>query len=191
MYKVWYLSLVLIFICSSVYAKEYYFRLDTGKVIVIVTSDDILLSEALVSGEFESSFTDSYPESTPIESISAESDFLSELLSLHTPELEEHISEPQNTNVIELINICSQPAIGEETFKYKCAIPSCKRKFKFGSHGGTAKKTKHHKTHFKPEFLESLNGQQVVCPYCYSSIAGILNAIIIHFSRYCPASGEK
>lgn len=187
MHKIWWLTLVLLLFSSSLSAKEYYFRLDSGVIILIVTSDDISLTEALASGEYESSFSSNFPESNHVENLPTD-DNLSELLGLHAISSVSHINQPQNSNVIELINICEQPVIGEEFFAHKCAIPTCKRRFESTRAVVPIKKTDHHRSHFTPEFLNSLKGQLVVCPFCHSSMTGILSVIIMHFSRYCPGS---
>lgn len=182
------ISLYLLFFCCFISAKEYYIRLPSGEIVAVSTAEDISLENAIISGAIEISFSTTNSDSVNnIEHI--DETLMSDLLS--ALEFSSASTHPLTSasNIIELINICPLPVAGEEKYKYKCSIPTCNRRFEFLSAGSNSKKSKHHKTHFKPEFLESLKGQLVVCPYCHDTMTGILSTIMIHFSRYC--SGGK
>ena len=178
--------LLLFFVCNFALAKEYYFRLSTGQIVIISTDDNVTLSEAIHSGDFESSFGNSLNGGTIIETQQADGDsLLNEILSLHTNSLTFQANSLEGNNVIELINICDSPIPSETSYPYKCAIPICMRRFISGATGGSSQRSAHHKTHFEPDFLKSLNGQIVICPFCNKQIDGLFRVIMLHFSKYC------
>lgn len=186
--KCW-LFLILFAFVSSLSAKEYYFRLDSGAIFFIVTDDDVSLIDALISGDFESSFSNGHQESISGTDSSGEDDLRPNIIALPTDSSE--VQTSHSNNAIELVNICYQPVIGEEFLPFKCAMPTCTRRFQYCASNSRSLKSKHQISHFKSEFLESLNGQLVVCLYCGAKIKGILAMIIRHFSRYCPGPREK
>ena len=188
MIKLHYAVLFLFFTCNFALAKEYYFRLLSGEIVLISTSDDTSLQEAINTGDFESSFIDSDDSDQIIETQVDSNNLLSEIISLHANSLSFQPNPAESGNVFELINICPAPVQSEMSYTYKCAIPNCMRKFKHRATSGSSKRSRHHRTHFKPEFLKSLKQQLVVCPFCNANVTGTLRAIMRHFAQVCPGN---
>jgi hypothetical protein len=177
-----YLACLIFFYCHFINANEYYIRTESGDLIIIKTPDNTSLETAFVTGSFEIISTNNSDNNSSGEEIT-DSHLISHALSIYQSSTESD-SMPSHSNTIELINICPQENPGETTYSHRCSIPMCKMRFK--SKGGSkSKRRKHHKTHFKPDFLDSLKGQLVICPYCSATMAGTLGTILIHYARFC------